>query len=356
MKINNLKGALLEYIVRNLLKSCGFTNAKADGLYTFERSGLFFVNGRGAAHDADVMMDPPVQMPFAYPTRIIFECKAYGGDTNLSVVRNAFGLRNDINEFEIVTKGSLKRRQNNRRASYAFEARKRYHYQVGVACVNAFSKPAVEFAANSKIPLLSLSWFVGQRTIRSYNNLSQADIDRIDAPTLDNLYKYFKDRDGDLHLRTYDFVQRFLEGDSAISNIVESSNAFIDYVYVGLIETGDLIFLHPTQEEEAFNIFSNNARFANLRAEIHYVRNKSNIWLLTVLGADNNNRRTEFEFFIPNSIFDHWKKFNLDKTVALDLKEQFFSRIFIFGKDRNREYPFLTVRIDQEWLDRARNS
>jgi hypothetical protein len=166
MKVNILKGAFLEYIVRKLLKSCGFTNANADGLYTFERSGLFFVNGRGAAHDADVMMDPPIQMPFAYPTRIIFECKAYGGNTNLSVVRNAFGLRNDINEFEIVTKSSLKSRQNNRRASYAIEARKRYYYQVGVACVNDFSKPAVEFAANSKIPLLSLSWFLGRNIIQ----------------------------------------------------------------------------------------------------------------------------------------------------------------------------------------------
>lgn len=354
MKVNNIKGALLEYIVRNLLKSCGFTNAKADGLYTFERSGLLFVNGRGAAHDADVMMDPPVQMPFAYPTRIIFECKAYGGDANLSVVRNAFGLRNDINEFEIVTKDSLKRRQNNRRASYAVETRKRYHYQVGVACVNDFSRPAVEFAANSKIPLLSLSWFVGRRTIQSYNKLSQAEVDRIDTPMLDNLYKYFKDRDGNLHSTTYDFARRLLEGDSAIGDIVTSSNTFINLVYVALIETGDLIFLHPRQED-AFNILSHITRFANLVAEIHYVRNKPNIWLLTVLDAENNNRRTEFEFFIPERIFDHWKQFNLDKTVALDMKEQFFSRIFIFGKDRNREYPFLTVRIDQEWLDRARN-
>ena len=45
MKVNNIKGALLEHLVRNLLKSCGFTTVKPDGLYTFERSGLFFVNG-----------------------------------------------------------------------------------------------------------------------------------------------------------------------------------------------------------------------------------------------------------------------------------------------------------------------
>jgi len=78
MNVSNIKGALLEYIVRNLLKSCGFTNVKVDNLFSFEQRELFFVNGKGAAHDADVIMNPPIQMPFTYPTQLIFECKAYG--------------------------------------------------------------------------------------------------------------------------------------------------------------------------------------------------------------------------------------------------------------------------------------
>jgi hypothetical protein len=116
MKATNIKGALLEHIVRNLLKNCGFTNVKADNLYSFERGGLFYVNGKGTAHDADVIMNPPIQMPFSYPTQLIFECKAYEATVGLSIVRNALGLCNDINDFEIVTKGSLLKRQNNRRA------------------------------------------------------------------------------------------------------------------------------------------------------------------------------------------------------------------------------------------------
>lgn len=160
MKAGNLKGALLEYIVRQLLKSCGFTNVKADNLFSFERSGLFFINGRGAAHDADIIMNPPIQMPFAYPSQLLFECKAYGSTTKLPIVRNAAGLRNDINEFEIVTRDSLRKRQNNRRATYAVDTRTRFIYQVGVASVNDFSKPCVEYATNNKIPLLSLSWFL----------------------------------------------------------------------------------------------------------------------------------------------------------------------------------------------------
>jgi hypothetical protein len=103
MKAENIKGALLEYLVRQIFKNCGFTNVKADGIYSFENKGLFFVNGKGAAHDADIIMNPPIQLPFIYPTQLIFECKAYRDEVGLPIVRNALGFRNDLNEFEIVT-------------------------------------------------------------------------------------------------------------------------------------------------------------------------------------------------------------------------------------------------------------
>lgn len=139
MKAGNLKGALLEYIVRNLLKNCAFSNVKPDNLYSYQSGGLLFVHGKGAAHDTDVFMNPPIQMPFSYPTQLIFECKAYGSSAALPVVRNALGLRNDLNDFEIVTKETLRKRRNNRRATYAIEARTRYFFQVGVASINEFS-------------------------------------------------------------------------------------------------------------------------------------------------------------------------------------------------------------------------
>ncbi len=68
MKASNIKGALLEYLVRRLLGNCGFHPVYLDNLYTYVRGDLFYVNGRGAAHDADVLMEPTVQMPFSYPS------------------------------------------------------------------------------------------------------------------------------------------------------------------------------------------------------------------------------------------------------------------------------------------------
>ncbi|MBO9684536.1 MAG: hypothetical protein J7502_18025, partial [Flavisolibacter sp.] len=174
MTSGQLKGTLLEYLIRQLLQNCGFSAVKPDGHYIYEQrgTGLFFINGKGAAHDADVLMDPPIQLPFSYPSRILFECKAYETTIGLNVVRNALGLRYDINEFEIVTDESIQKRKNNRRANYAISDRKRFDYQVGVAAVEPYSPAAFEFAANNKIPLFSLRWFLPENVCDLFHDIN----------------------------------------------------------------------------------------------------------------------------------------------------------------------------------------
>ncbi len=353
MRAGNIKGALLEYIVRNLFKNCGFTNVLADNLFTFERGGLFFINGKGAAHDADVIMNPPVQMPFAYPTQLLFECKAYGTNANLPMVRNALGLRDDLNEFEIVTKDSLLRRQNNRRATYAVETRTRFHFQVGVASINDFSKPAVEFAANNKIPLLSLSWFLGPNVIRDFNYINQPLIDSFNPQDIKNVYDFLKDREGNLYDNKYIRANDFLKSDNIIGDIVTTANATINYSFVGLLETGDIVFLFARSRSEE-NILNRQNGFASLKAEIHWLNDRPNVWKLSVYNSKQDNLKTDFDFYLPKRIFSHWKTFNLNKASALDIKQQFFSKVFVFNQRNNPESPFSIINIDREWLDSAK--
>lgn len=353
MKVGTIKGALLEYIVRQLLKNCGFTNVKSDDLYTYETSGLFFVNGKGAAHDADIIMNPPIQMPFSYPSQLIFECKAYGKKISLPVVRNVLGLRNDINDFEIVTKKSIKKRKNNFRSAYAIETRNRFIYQVGVASLNEFSKPSIEFAANNKIPLLSLSWFLGTRTIRDFNDIDQNLIDTFRETDLKSLYRFFKDRDGNLNQQKHQRARVLLESDNVFGDIVTEANTTINYSYVGLLETGDMVFLFA-RSRSSDNILNQINGINAFIAEIHWNSNRPNVWRLTVMNRRNRQERTEFDFFVPKRIFSHWKQFNLDKTVALDIKEQFFSKIFVFNQRQNPEVPFSIINIDRNWLQEIR--
>ncbi|MEQ9232151.1 MAG: hypothetical protein RIF46_15815, partial [Cyclobacteriaceae bacterium] len=237
MSPSKLKGSFLEYIVRRLLLNCGFTTVRPDGLLIFRRSGLTMLNGKGAAHDADVLVDPPVQMPFSYPFRLNFECKAYNKKTDLSVIRNALGLRYDINEFEIVTRDQLVKRRNNRRSSLAIDNRQRFNYQVGVASVEDFSKPAFEFAANNKIPLLSLRWFLPGRICDKFHEINSSYLRGFNIDQMEGLREFLKGK-------TDRVGQDFLENTESIFK--EIYDEFLDFenrVLVGLLESGDLVFL-----------------------------------------------------------------------------------------------------------------
>ena len=340
-----LKGALLEYIVRNLLKNCGFTNVKVDGIYTYENHGLFYVNGKGAAHDADVIMNPPVQMPFNYPTQLIFECKAYEKDISLAIVRNAAGLRNDLNEFEIVTKDSILLRQNNRRAEYAIEMRNRYNYQVGVASINEFTKPAVEFSANNKIPLLSLKWFLGRDTIRIINSISKDDIESHSVEKISRLYQFLKNRNGDLRNDIYRDVNSFVDLEFVkIGDIFARFHHVQNWFHIGLLETGDMVFLYNRNHEQNY-IFDGNTH----SAIFHWREQSPNLWELSI---DQNN--IKYDFYLPERIYEHWKSFSFDKEKALDMKQEFFSRIFVFNRSGNEGMPFTILNIDEYWLRRAK--
>lgn len=357
MKAGHIKGALLEYSIRKILMSCGFINCQADGLYTFNSRGLLFINGKGAAHDADVFMEPPIQMPFAYPTRLIFECKAYGSDSKVSlpVIRNALGLRNDVNDFEIVTKNSLNDRKNSRRASYALENRKRYNYQVGIAAVNDFTKPSIEFAANNKIPLFSLSWFLGELPLNKFNSIDQELIDSIPEEVVKNVYNFLKDRSGKITDEKYTRARNYFMSDNIIGDIKTSLDVRNNTVYVGVLETGDMLFLYP-RNVEALDEFPELNGYSNLEAEIHFNSDNPNIWQLSVHRQNNHTEIFEFEFFLPERILEYWGEYNLDKAKALDIKANFFSRIFLFNKNQNRISPFSIVTINENWLNDLRNN
>jgi hypothetical protein len=352
MKYTQIKGALLEYLVRNLLKNCGFSNVKADQLYSFENSGLFFVNGKGAAHDADVIMNPPIQMPFTYPTQLIFECKAYGEKANLPIVRNALGLRNDLNDFEIVTREFLLARKNNRRTTLAIENRTRFLYQVGVASVNGFSKPAIEFASNHKIPLLSLDWFIDAKTINDFNSINQSLIDSFEEEAIQNIYDFLKNRNGNLYSEKYSTALEYLSADNVIGDVVTFGNVTMNYSFAGLLETGDMVFLFEKNRSPQ-NILSHNNGINNLQAEIYWNQNQPNVWTLSVYNVNDSTQKTDFDFYVPTRIFNHWKQYNLDKHVALDIKQKFFSKVFVFNGKDNPSMPFTIINIDEEWLKRV---
>ncbi len=356
MNAGNLKGALLEFCIRNILYNCGFHKINPDGMFIYERSGLCFINGKGASHDADVLMEPPIQLPFSNPSRIIFECKAYEKKTGLAIIRNALGLRYDINEFEIVTEQSIIARKNNRRASYAISNRIRYNYQVGVACVDSFSKPAIEFAANNKIHLLSLKWILPENCIEKFHEIDKNYVTTIGDSNCENIYKYFKDRDINSKSKSeHQNTIQFLSTDNKIGLITKTFNSLIQQCFIGLLETGDLIFLFAETNQSIDELIKRNPYNKGLKTQIHYYQNQPDIWELTI--AEDflqTSNIPKFKFYIPDSILNNWKQHNRDKKHATSLKEQYFSKIYIFTNLIKKDLPFFILKIDTDWLDQIK--
>jgi hypothetical protein len=355
MTSGQLKGALLEFIVRELMLNCGFTSVKADGHYIFAQrgSGLFYINGKGAAHDADVLMQPPIQMPFSYPSRLLFECKSYEQTIGLNVIRNGLGLRYDINEFEIITDASIELRKNNRRANYAISNRERYYYQVGVASIEEFSKPAFEFAANNKIPLLSLRWFLTEHTCDMFHEINTAYLAGIEREIAIKLYAYLKDkRPNATTLVEYEDVTRFLETDATIGHILRDFNAVAERCIIGLLETGDMLFLFGTSNNIRGYFQEQGAR-DNLEARLHYSSNDPGVWTLAISNYQSQDFRPHtFRFYVPERLMNQWRNFNYDINEGYTMKSEFFSRIFIFSKKYSSfGLPFTVVNIDSEWLE-----
>ncbi|SOD12234.1 hypothetical protein [Pedobacter xixiisoli] len=358
MTTGQLKGALLEFTIRSLMLNCGFASVRPDGHYIFQQrgTGLFFINGKGAAHDADVLMEPPIQMPFSYPSRLLFECKSYDKTIGLDVIRNALGLRYDINEFEIVSEDSIKQRQNNRRANYAISNRKRYQYQIGVASIEEFSKPAFEFAANNKIPLLSLRWFLPSNTCDLFHQIDQNYLTSIPQNVRQLLYRYLKDKSPDSKDDSiYEPLLDYLMGDLLIGAILRTFDRTINRFVIGLLETGDLLFLFSRQDNVR-NLMS-EFRFSDKNeARIHYNADNPTRWTLSIRGSNISTDRLELKFNVPINLVQQWLLFNYDKTAGYNLKDQFFSRIFIFHQRfSNYGLPFTLINLDSEWINNLRN-
>lgn len=144
-----------------------------------------------------------------------------------------------------------------------------------------------------------------------------------------------------------------MNSDNILGDIVTAANVTIRYSYVGLLETGDMVFLFARSRSED-NILNQQNGFASLKAEIHWIGDRPNVWRLSVYNQRQDSRQTDFDFYVPKRIFNHWKTFNLDKSAALDIKQQFFSKVFVFNQRNNPKEPFSIINIDRQWLDSIR--
>lgn len=289
------EGKAFEIFVKYILCSVGFSEVRSDGLYIFDAGAGQMIQGLGEAHNADVLLEPPVQTPFYALSRILIECKDYQKKVGLNTVRSALGLKEDINHFDIVDKDELIARRNTRRKSltYPFD---RYDYQVAIAAMNGYTVPAQKFAATYRIPLIA------------FNRMPYW------AAFCDLLH--WEDVYGDNPETEYQ-----------IRRLAESIGS---RMAVAITNSGQLLFLYCAEGEKSFG---------DSMYTLHW-DGQGETWRLQC-------GKSSYLFQLPEAIFRLWLDKSKDelsrKREALHCKEEFFSNMLVYYRDSEYGTPAIKM-------------
>lgn len=300
-------GRAFEIFVKHILLKVGFVEVKSDGLYVFDGTAGQMIQGLGEAHNADVLLEPPVQIPLLNQTRVLIECKEYGKKVGLNTIRSALGLREDINHFELVDKKELLSRRSQRRKGIInkFE---RFSYQVAVASASGFTVQAQKFAATHRIPLI--------------------EFDKMP------FWKQYRD-----------VVERFCEenqneDETIIGKIFDLANDIGQRMAVAIANSGQIVFLY--QEITKSINFSNDY-------SLHWV--SPNLSWRMVTGNQS------YLFQLPDNIMKQWLgnvESSLDmRKEAIWCKETLLSNMVVYYMKDERPYIKM-ISINKEKLEEAK--
>ena len=335
----SIKGKLFEYFVFRTLVHCGFRPVVPDGLLVYKGTPGLMVQGLGQPHNADVLLSPPIQTPFYYPTRLLVECKCYNDAIGLPQIRNALGLREDINNFEIVTEDILKNRKSNRSTKPKYHPMKRYVYQVAVASIDGFKSTAFPFALAHRIPLISFAHSALFANIR--NAIDNLDLlaqrnESLGKEISSRISKAMVDPAYYVHLDTFSF--------NAWRCYIEEIDSIVRRITIGLLDDGTLLFLLRAMSEEA--TFYPVEEYDD-GCSIHWSSADDSTWVLI-------DRGTVYYFELPEKIYKEWLRGeSKQKKDALRIKQDHFSQIVLFDRSQDGSPQIRITQLSEEFMSQA---
>ncbi|WP_295340266.1 hypothetical protein [uncultured Subdoligranulum sp.] len=306
-------GKAFELLVKRMLLNIGFSEVISDGLYVYDGTPGQMIQGLGEAHNADVLLEPPVQTPFYSRTRLLIECKNYKKKVGLDIIRSALGLREDINNFNLVDEKVLKARRRQRRK--VFPSRfEHYYYQVAVASFEGFTTPAQEFAAAYRIPLIEFNklpfWTDFCKKIGSPDPLATHNRSGIDSEIFDKELLDFVDKIG-------------------------------HQMAVAITNAGQMLFLYHNSDEGI--TFDNHY-------SLHWIDPKKP-WKL-------KSGKEEYLFQLPTDILRNWLSESSDEITMklhfLNRKADYMANMIVYFTDHERP-SIKMISIDQSQLEEAKS-
>ena len=135
------------------------------------------------------------------------------------------------------------------------------------------------------------------------------------------------------------------EAQIKISNFINESKKLFECTHVGVLDDGNIIFLHSTEK----NFIPPNNQI-EINSKIYWDRDNRSSWKIVL--SNYNNK--EFYFELPEEIYNEWADSKFDKMVAIGEKEKHFKHIYVFGKNSNNKFVFFILNLDKDFVKEAK--
>lgn len=75
--------------------------------------------------------------------------------------------------------------------------------------------------------------------------------------------------------------------------------------------------------------------------------------MLDIYNLDSTENLITLDFYLPKKLLSQWNQYNKDRVSALNIKQEYFSKFFIFNINNNPNRPFIIINLDKAYLDKA---
>lgn len=337
ISIPALKGFLLEEVLSKLLENSGYTLISKEVLNYPEtypefvsRGNGLNIKGRGGTHQADVLGQFPISIPFNYPIRLFVEAKFRQRKTDIDIVRSGIGILTDLNaNYQTIDlKGDELLIQ-------------RFSYQYAIFSASGFSDNAVKLAIAYKITLIDLrgrEYFSLLNTIHEVAYRLHRDM-MSKKVSIGEIRKFIRSRlfnEGALYNEGIKNLEHLNEILAPLYNTISE----YEDLYLASVNSPFSILLKPSSPRE-FRNFIREVKESTFEVNIRWGFDESNLWKIYIHNFGETDQT--FTFYLPESIEDYiFNRQNHSDVLAnaLNAKEQFFGSMVFYMRSSEKFITF----------------
>ncbi|PFS62761.1 hypothetical protein COK41_14870 [Bacillus cereus] len=335
VSVSALKGFLLEEALSKLLENSGYTLIDKEVLnypnkypeFVSQGNGLN-IKGRGGTHQADVLGQFPISIPFNYPVRLFLEAKFKSKKVGIDVVRSGIGILTDLNaNYQTIGLDN---------DELLFQ---RFNYQYAIFSTSGFSENAVRLAIAYKITLIDLSGNEYIYLLAAIEEVAQSlsNVLSLKIITLKDVRAYIRSELFDVNIGNY--MRNGLDYYQLLRPLFEELEIYRD-LYLASINSPFSILIKPSSPEK-FRDFLQENKGSTFEVNIQWNNDDPDLWRIYLYC--NRGEEFTFTFYLPELIRSYVFNSPNDPDIlvnALNAKKQFFSSMIFYVRSAEKFITF----------------